>query len=53
MVKRFLNFVDAETNFGAVSVRASELLRRFGAANGMDEQSINTLRNVLECKGIL
>lgn len=53
MVKRFLNFVDAETNFGLVSVRTSELLRRFGAANGMDEQQVNTFRNVLECKGIM
>ena len=53
MTQKFLNFTDVATNFGLKHIRSSELLRMFGAANNLNEQQINTLRNQLESKGIL
>jgi hypothetical protein len=53
MVRKFLNFIDVATDFGAKHVRSSELLRMFGAANGLSENRISTLRSQLEAKGIL
>jgi hypothetical protein len=53
MVKKFLNYLDAATEFGLKSIRSAELLRMFGAAHYLTEQQISTLRNQLEAKGIL
>jgi hypothetical protein len=53
MAQKFLNYVDAATNFGHKYIRPTELLRAFGAAHNLTEQQISTLRNHLEAKGIL
>lgn len=53
MVKRFLNYVDAATNFGLVHVSSRQLLSGFALAVGMNSEQVSAFRNVLEAKGIL